>query len=250
VFNSTGKIYEASAAMMYGCDPKDITKTDPRRQRGKVAELALGYGGGVGALRAMGAEKMGLSDTECKDIMDKWRMKSPNIVKLCSTFENAAKQAIRTGQTVEVNKGIQFWAYLPDGAGGCYTLRVTLPSGRNLYYPHMTIRDTEDGERLTYRGQNQTTRKWETIETYGGKLTENIVQAIARDCLAHVLVSVEVVGMKTLFHVHDEVVCEVPEATAAESLESLKRIFAQGTKWAHGLPLKGDGYITKYYLKD
>lgn len=250
VFNSTGKIYEASAAMMYGCDPKEITKTDPRRQRGKVAELALGYGGSVGALRAMGAEKMGLSETECKDIMNKWRTKSPNIVKLWSTFENAAKQAIRTGQTVEVNKGIQFWAYLPDGNDSCYTLRVTLPSGRNLYYPHMTIRDTEDGERLTYKGQNQTTRKWETIETYGGKLTENIVQAIARDCLAHVLVSVEVVGMKTLFHVHDEVVCEVPEATAAESLESLKRIFAQGPKWAKGLPLKGDGYITKYYLKD
>lgn len=250
VFNSTGKIYEASAAMMYGCDPKEITKTDPRRQRGKVAELALGYGGGVGALRAMGAEKMGLSDTECKDIMNKWRMKSPNIVKLWSTFENAAKQAIRTGQTVEVNKGIQFWAYLPDGNDSCYTLRATLPSGRNLYYPHMAIRDTEDGERLTYKGQNQTTRKWETIETYGGKLTENIVQAIARDCLAHVLVSVEVVGMKTLFHVHDEVVCEVPEDTAVESLESLKRIFAQVPKWAKGLPLKGDGYITKYYLKD
>ena len=250
VFNSTGKIYEASAAMMYGCKPEEITKTDPRRQRGKVAELALGYGGGVGALRAMGAEKMGLSDTECKDIMNKWRMKSPNIVKLWSTFENAAKQAIRTGLTVEVNKGIQFWAYLPDGADGCYTLRVTLPSGRNLYYPRMAIRYTEDGERLTYKGQNQTTRKWETIETYGGKLTENIVQAIARDCLAHVLVSVEVVGMKTLFHVHDEVVCEVPEATAAESLESLKRIFAQGPKWAKGMPLKGDGYITKYYLKD
>ena len=252
VFNSTGKIYEASAAMMYGCDPKEITKTDPRRQRGKVAELALGYGGGVNALKAMGAEKMGLSDTECRDIMTKWRAKSPHIVELWGILENAVKKAIKTGMPVRINKGIVVEAFGSDGESSD-TLRIVLPSGRPMYYPKMSIRYTQEGERLTYMGTNQTTRKWEVIETYGGKLTENVVQAIARDCLAEVLVAIEIeypFSINTIFHVHDEVVCEVPEEDAAGWLDAIKAIFATIPAWAHGLPLKGEGYITKYYLKD
>jgi DNA polymerase len=251
VFNSTGKIYEASAAMMYGCDPKEITKTDPRRQRGKVAELALGYGGGVNALKAMGAEKMGLSDTECRDIMTKWRAKSPHIVELWGILENAVKQAIKTGMPVRINKGIVVEAFGSDGESSD-TLRIVLPSGRPMYYPKMSIRYTQEGERLTYMGTNQTTRKWEVIETYGGKLTENVVQAIARDCLAEVLVRLEDnPHIRTIFHVHDEVVCEVPEEGAAEVyLKQLQLYFAEERSWTKGLPLKGEGYITKYYLKD
>ena len=153
---------------------------------------------------------------------------------------------------VRVNKGIVVEAI---GAynEGCDTLRITLPSGRPLYYPKMCIRYTQEGERLTYYGTNQTTRKWEVIETYGGKLTENIVQAIARDCLAEVLVAIEKdrkYNIKTIFHVHDEVVCEVPEISAVVELWGLRDHFARVPAWAKGLPLKGDGYITKYYLKD
>ena len=252
VFNGTGKIYEASAAMMYGCKPEEITKTDPRRQRGKVAELALGYGGGVNALKAMGAEKMGLSDTECREIMTRWRVKSPSIVELWSILETAVKQAIKTGMPVRINKGIVVEAFGSDGER-CDTLRIVLPSGRPMYYPKMSIRYTQEGERLTYMGTNQTTRKWEVIETYGGKLTENVVQAIARDCLAGVLVTLDRMtkyDIKPIFHVHDEVVCEVPEDEAAGMLGVLKQVFALPLRWAGGLPLKGEGYITKYYLKD
>ena len=244
VFRSTGKIYEASAAMMFHCRPDEITKTDPRRQKGKIAELALGYGGGLGAMKSMGGERMGLTEMEMREIITKWRAASPNIVKLWNTFEKAAICAIKTRQAYRVNKGITFHMI---GS----SLAVLLPSGRCIVYPEAQVTDTYEGESISFMGMNQTTKKWGRIETYGGKITENIIQAIARDALGEVIVKLDHTDdIDVVFHVHDEVVCEVPEMQGAAKLQQLKRIFAAIPTWAEGLPLKGDGYVTKYYLKD
>lgn len=244
VFRTTGKIYEASAAKMYHCDPSEITKTDPRRQKGKIAELALGYGGGVGALQKMGGEKMGLSEGEMKEIVLNWRSQSPAIVGLWSSFEKSA--AIAVHDTKTSYNGIRF--------GMCGTsMAVTLPSGRNLYYPNMRIADRlkfgKTAGTLVFDSQNQTTKKWGSEDTYGGKLTENIVQAIARDCLAVTITRLEEKGYPIVFHVHDEIIAEVPD-DGTKTLDEVLEIFRTPISWAEGLPLKGDGYVTKYYLKD
>ena len=240
VFRSHGKIYEATAARMYRCSIDEITKTDPRRQKGKIAVLALGYGGGVAALEAMGGERMGLSEDEMSGIVMQWRSSNPGIVELWSEVQTAAMKAVRSRQTVRTH-GLEFSMHGDD-------MTVRLPSGRLLVYPSMkTVTNRFGGAGLSYLGVNQTTRKWSRCETYGGKLTENIVQAIARDCLAEALARTEAAGIPVVFHVHDELICEVD---GESRLDELKEIFRTPPDWAPGLPLKGDGYCTPYYKKD
>jgi DNA polymerase len=245
VFRGHGKIYEATAAQMYGCSVEEISKTDPRRQKGKIAVLALGYQGGTGALAAMGGERMGLSAEDMAGIVRDWRKANPHIVKCWTNIETAAQRCVTTGIDQKVY-GLIFHRRPEDG-----TMTIQLPSGRLLCYRSMTTGTNRFGNgSLKYRGVNSTTNQWGWIETYGGKLTENIVQAIARDCLAHTLLALDRNGYPTVFHVHDEVVCEVPKQEGPEALKEIQKIFADVPDWAEGLPLKGAGYVTDYYLKD
>ena len=245
VFRGHGKIYEATAAQMYGCSVEEISKTDPRRQKGKIAVLALGYQGGTGALAAMGGERMGLSAEDMAGIVRDWRKANPHIVKCWANIETAAQRCVTTGIDQKVY-GLVFHRRPEDG-----TMTIQLPSGRLLCYRSMTTGTNRFGNgSLKYRGVNSTTNQWGWIETYGGKLTENIVQAIARDCLAHTLLALDRNGYPTVFHVHDEVVCEVPKEEGPEALKEIQKIFADVPDWAEGLPLKGAGYVTDYYLKD
>lgn len=245
VFRGHGKIYEATAAQMYGCSVEEISKTDPRRQKGKIAVLALGYQGGTGALAAMGGERMGLSAEDMAGIVRDWRKANPHIVKCWANIETAAQRCVTTGIDQKVY-GLVFHRRQEDG-----TMTIQLPSGRLLCYRSMTTGTNRFGNgSLKYRGVNSTTNQWGWIETYGGKLTENIVQAIARDCLAHTLLALDRNGYPTVFHVHDEVVCEVPKQEGPEALKRIQKIFADVPDWAEGLPLKGAGYVTDYYLKD
>lgn len=237
VFRGDGKIYEATAGRIYHVPASSISKHDPRRQKGKIASLALGYGGGVNALKAMGGERLGLSEGEMKQIVYDWRRTNPCIVRLWQTAEDTMRRAITYGRRYGMNRGI---AMERRGEG----VAVVLPSGRELYYPEARVR--EDG-RLAYMGQEQMTRRWVELETYGGKLTENLVQAIARDCLAVTLLRLERAGYPVVFHVHDEAVCECDEA---HGLDGMLRIFATPPTWAKDLPVKGAGYSTPYYIKD
>lgn len=242
VFRTHGKIYEASASMMFHVPVEEITKTDPRRQKGKIAELALGYQGGVGAMKQMGGEKMGLSEDEMNDIVNNWRNANPAIVRLWKDVEDAARMVIRSGEPVSV-KGLKFFMSL--GA-----LMVRLPSGRCLSYPRPAIGQNRFGTAsIQYEGVSQTTKQWGVQETYGGKLVENIVQGIARDCLAVTILRLEEQGFPIVFHVHDEVIIEAPE-DGVHTLEAVEEIFRTPIPWAPDLPLKGAGYKTKYYLKD
>lgn len=245
VFRTHGKIYEASASMMFKVPIGEITKTDPRRQKGKIAELALGYQGGTGALKQMGGDRMGLSDSEMEAIVAHWREANPAIVKLWRDVEGAAKMAVRLGGHGEPVRlrGLEFCVRL--GA-----LTVKLPSGRMLCYPRPGIGENRFGkEAVTYEGTDQTTRQWRRMETYGGKLVENITQAIARDCLAVTMERLEERGYPIVFHVHDEVILEVPK-DGNKTLEEVEGVFRSPIPWAEGLPLKGAGYVTDYYLKD
>ena len=208
------------------------------RQKGKIAELACGYGGGVGALKAFGADKMGLTEEEMQDIVTQWRQASPTIPRFWRDTENAAKRALENpGRTFTLPCGVK---YLRDKEA----LRCRLPSGRILTY--WDARLDKDGQ-IGFMGQNQTTRKWEKTETWGGKLVENIVQAFARDCLAVALLRLDEAGYAITFHVHDEIVAEAPEGSRWEDMAD---IMGQPIDWAPGLLLRGDGYDTKFYMKD
>lgn len=243
VFRTHGKIYEASASMMFHVPVDEITKTDPRRQKGKIAELALGYQGGVGAMKTMGGESMGLTEDEMTDIVNNWRNANPAIVRLWKDVEAAARMVIRYGEPVSV-KGLKFFMSL--GA-----MMIQLPSGRCLSYPRPSVGVNRFGsESICYEGVSQTTKQWCQQETYGGKLVENIVQGIARDCLAITILRLEEKGYPTVFHVHDEVIIEAPENDGVHTLQGVEEIFRMPITWAPGLPLKGAGYTTKYYLKD
>lgn len=242
VFRTHGKIYEASASMMFHVPVEEITKTDPRRQKGKIAELALGYQGGVGAMQQMGGEKMGLTEDEMKTIVKQWRAANPAIVTLWTKLENAVKTTIRTGEMTAV---------------GCLRIHmreehllIKLPSGRSLCYPGADIGQNRFGdESITYMGVNQTNKQWSRLETYGGKLVENVVQGIARDCLAVTMLRMAEAGYSIVFHVHDEAISEVPDNSGL-TLEGVQEIFKMPIPWAKDLPLKGAGYETKFYLKD
>lgn len=246
VFATHGKIYEASASAMFGVPLEKIKKGNKEyelRAKGKIAELALGYQGSAGALKAMGAEDMGLSETEISEIVFKWRGANKQIVELWYTMQNAAMDAVQTGQLITINKNISF---LFDGSH----LKIKLPSGRELFYRNTKIEIGDKGyAQITYDGVNDR-KQWARLPTYGGKLVENIVQAIARDCLAETLMRVHSAGYNIVFHVHDEVVVEVPKEQADNSLKDLLQMMANPIEWADGLILKGDGFITDYYKKD
>jgi len=247
VFNTHGKIYEASASQMFGVPLELIKKGNPEyelRQKGKVAELALGYQGGKGALIQMGALNMGLTEEELPDTVQRWRSANKRVCDLWYSLENAALSVMRTGQPVGI-RGL-ILARESDIANGLDFLTVTLPSGRKLFYVRPFLAENDFGkEAIHYWGMNQESKKWEKIGTYGGKLTENIVQAVARDCLAETLRRLHVAGHQTVMHIHDEVVLDT-----ACSLEEITDLMGEGISWAPGLPLKADGFITEYYMKD
>lgn len=253
VFATHGKIYEASASQMFGIPIELIKKGNPEyelRQKGKVAELALGYQGSSGALISMGALNMGLTEEELPDIVYRWRDKNKRIVDLWYSLEAAALSVMRSGQPVGI-KGLIF-AREGDYQNGQDFLTITLPSGRKLFYPKPFLSLNDFGkEALHYHGVNQTTKKWEVISTYGGKLVENVVQAIARDCLAVSLERLAQAGYQTVFHIHDEAIIDRHLAADKETeIEAISNIMGQPISWAPGLLLKADGFATEYYKKD
>ena len=237
VFAQGGDIYCSSASQMFKVPVVKHGINGHLRQKGKIAELACGYGGGVGALKAFGADKMGLSEEEMQDIVTQWRLASPTIPKFWRDTETGARSALENpGITYTLPCGVK---YLRDAKA----LRCRLPSGRVLSYWGARL---EDGQ-IVFMGQNQTTRKWEKTETWGGKLVENIVQAFARDCLAVALLRLDEAGYQITFHVHDEIIAEAPEGSR---WEDMAEIMGRPIDWAPGLILRGDGYITKFYMKD
>lgn len=250
VFATHGKIYEASASQMFGVPIEKISKGNPEytlRQKGKVAELALGYQGGPGALIKMGALDQGLTEEELPEIVHRWRASNKRIVDLWYSLENAALDVMRTGYPVGV-KGL-ILAREMDRRNQQDFLTITLLSGRKLFYAGPFLSANQWGkESLYYHGINQDTKKWETIPTYGGKLTENVIQAIARDCLAESLMRLAAAGYQTVMHIHDEAVLDVPEAAA--NLEKVTQSMGQPVTWAPGLLLRADGFKTYYYKKD
>lgn len=246
VFRKGGDIYCATAGQMFNCTVEKHGPNAELRQKGKIAVLALGYGGGVAALEAMGGSRMGLSQQEEKDIMQRWRQANPHIVRFWATIEAAAVRAIKTGEATTIHRGIVVayrWGML----------LITLPSGRTICYPRAEIGiERNDGWRgdheiIEYEGMNQVTKKWERIRTYGGKLTENVVQAIARDILGHIILRAHDSGLNIVFHIHDEIVVE---AEPGQTLQDVESIFSKPINWCRDLPLKGAGYTTPYYLKD
>lgn len=250
VFRTHGKIYEASASAMFGVPIEKIKKGNPEyalRQKGKIAELALGYGGSSGALISMGALKMGVSEEELPDIVRRWRKSNPNITRLWYRLDDAAVQTVRTCTPVGVNGCI--FRREGDFATGQDFLTVQLPSGRKLFYAHPYIgKNRFDKDSIHYFGVSQTSKKWVDLETYGGKLTENIVQAIARDCLAVTLQRLEDAGYQTVMHIHDEAVIDCPAERA--DLDAACELMRQPIPWAPGLILNAAGFVGDYYKKD
>jgi DNA polymerase len=239
VFASHGKIYEAAAFMMFHVPIEEVTKGSPLRQKGKISELACGYGGGVGALKAMGALEMGVEEDELQGLIDNWRTANPRIVNLWWEVDKAAITAVKE-RTKTRTHGIIF-TYQSG------MLFVTLPSGRNLVYVKPKLMLNKFGrEGLTYEGIGAT-KKWERIETYGPKIVENIVQATSRDLLADAMLRLDQAGFVIVAHVHDEVICEVPEGKS--SVEEICSFMSKGPKWAQGLPLTADGYECEFYQK-
>ena len=241
VFAQGGDIYCSSASQMFKVPVVKHGENGHLRQKGKIAELACGYGGGVGALKAFGADKMGLTEDEMLQIVTQWRQASPSIPRFWRDAENAAKRALENpGRTFTIPCGVK---YLRDADA----LRCRLPSGRILSYWDARIEDYRDRPSIIFMGQNQTTRKWEKAETWGGKLVENIVQAYARDCLAVALLRLDEAGYDITFHVHDEIIAEAPDGSR---WEDMAEIMGRPIEWAPGLLLRGDGYDTKFYMKD
>ncbi len=243
VFATHGKIYEASAAQMFKVPIEQVTKGSPLRQKGKIAELALGYGGGPAALKSMGALDMGIPEDELPKLVKMWRNSNPMIVQLWRIMEDSALTAAETGGPVRVQYGIRLCALHN-------ILYLQLPSGRKLAYQKLRIGMNRFGNNsVMYDGMNQTTRKWESTETYGGKIVENVIQAIARDCLAEAMLRLDAAGYRICAHVHDEVILEVPENDTG-ALESIYKIMGQPIRWAPGLILIAAGFECQYYKKD
>lgn len=244
-FAEGGDIYCASASQMFGVPVVKNGVNGHLRQKGKVAELALGYQGGVGALKTMGALDMGIPESELQGIVNMWRQASPNIVKLWYEVQEAAFNCITYGGSVVSNRCV---FELDEGCNGNAVMTIRLPSGRQLFYISPDIGENRFGSpSITHMGQNQTTKKWERMETYGGKLVENIVQAIARDCLVVTMMRLIDEGYRPVMHIHDEVVLD---ATMDEHLDDVNEIFARPIEWANGLILKGAGFEGNYYMKD
>lgn len=254
VFRTHGKIYEATAAQMFGVPMEHIKKGRPEyayRAKGKVATLALGYQGGPGALVNMGALRSGLTEEELPDIVTRWRQSNPAIVRFWYQVEAAALEAVQHGKTSIVGPvaiGREF-----DRDNGLDFMTVALPSGRKLYYvgPHMGV-NRFGKPSICYWGQMQSKKGssggWVELETYGGKLTENITQAVARDCLFYAMEQLTAAGYRIVFDIHDEVVVEAP--TGLADLEKVVAIMSRPTPWAPGLPLNADGWVGPYFRKD
>ena len=239
VFTSHGKIYEASASSMFHVPMEEITKGSPLRQKGKLAELGLGFGGAAGALISMGALDMGLTEDELPPLVAAWRKANPHITQFWWDVDAAAVKAVTEKQKTKVGKII--FEYKSG------ILFITLPSGRKLSYvkPRMAVnRFGRDG--LTYEGISEN-KKWSRIETYGPKLVENIVQGTARDLLAEAMLRVEKKGYPIVMHCHDEIIAEVPEGSG--SVDEMCEIMAIQPEWAEGLPLRADGYSCSFYQK-
>lgn len=240
VFETHGKIYEASASAMFHVPIEEITKTSPLRQKGKISELALGYGGAVGALTSMGALKMGLTEEELPGLVSTWRSANPHITAFWWAVDEAAITAVRDKKPSKVGR-VSF-----EYKSGI--LFVTLPSGRKLSYvkPRMML-NKFGREGLTYEGIGES-KKWMRLETYGPKLVENIVQAASRDILAEAMLRLEKEGFDIVCHVHDEVVLEVTDGKS--SVEEVNEIMAVNPVWTEGLPLKAAGFESPFYKKD
>lgn len=261
VFRTHGKIYEASASQMFHVPIEKIKKGNPEyalRQRGKVAELALGYQGGVSAMRRMdtGHNLDDLSDDEVKGIVDRWRETNSMIRDLWNIVDSAAVTVITNGgaQTIRSKNtdAVITLACELDVITGTRYMTILLPSGRKLYYSSPEIGVNRWGNpSVSYMGQNQTTKRWERVETYGGKLVENIVQAIARDCLAIAIENLEAQGLHVVFHIHDEVVIDTPAwADNDTMLDTVTKIMTKPIPWAQALPLNADGWVDKFFKKD
>ena len=250
VFKGDGKIYEATGAKMFNVPISSITKGSVLRDKSKISELALGYEGSLGALKRMGGERMGLSDTEMMSLVRKWRMANPAIVDMWKEIDEASKEAVRYQRPVSCTcRNIIF---------DCDSefMTIQLPSGRKLFYYHPHFKDKKIGKStmptrvLCYEGVVQDTKQWGEIDTYGGKLTENIVQAISRDILGNSMIELERANYNPICHIHDECIIEVPEDNAKIHYEEMARIMGTSPSWASDLPLRADGYVTPFYLKD
>lgn len=250
VFRGDGKIYEATGAKMFNVPISSITKGSVLRDKSKISELALGYEGSLGALKRMGGERMGLSDTEMMSLVRKWRLANPAIVDMWKEIDEASKEAVRYQRPVSCTcRNIIF-----DCDGEFMTIK--LPSGRKLFYYGPRFKDKKIGRStmptrvLCYEGVVQETKQWGEIDTYGGKLTENIVQAISRDLLGNSMLNLENSGYYPVCHIHDECLVEVPEENAQTYYETMANIMSRPPEWASDLPLRADGYTTPFYLKD
>lgn len=249
VFATHGKIYEATASQMFNVPVEKIKKGNPEyslRQKGKVATLALGYQGGAGSLIAMGALDMGLPEEELPDIVSRWRQANPMICKLWKLVEDAALSVVMTGHPRSVRGMVTF--RLEGTTDGRKYMTIELPSGRKLFYPDPEIGQNRFGKTaIFYSSLGQTSHKWCTNSTYGGKLTENIVQAVARDCLAVSLERIYDRGLQVVFHVHDEVIIDAPMDITCDEICGL---MGQPIDWAPGLVLKAAGFENDFYMKD
>lgn len=261
VFATHGKIYEASAEQMFNLPAGSVTKKSPYRQKGKISELALGYQGGAGALKTMGALEMGLTEDELEPIKDVWRAANPEIVQLWYACERSAKDAVLGKKSVTLPLAGKRVALVFAYESGFLTIQ--LPSKRKLFYvkPRIEaedlVRETSAGGKfiaaragsLTYEGQDQKTKQWTRLSTYGGKLVENITQAVARDCLAESMLALDDENYLQLATVHDEIIMET-SLTGTRTLKKAEAIMGEAIAWAPGLPLRGDGFETKYYMKE
>jgi DNA polymerase len=278
-FKEGKDIYCATASQMFGVPVEKHGVNSELRQRGKVATLALGYGGGESALVAMGALKMGIPEGDLPEIKAKWRQANPAICGLWRKIEDAAILCVRTGERQAVPVKIHdpararenetrtgatmgtYSDYFNTGVGITFRreadfdtnqdfLTIELPTRRKLFYAHpqlLPARNFPERESLHYMSTNQSTKKWGLTDTWGGKLVENITQAVARDCLAETLLRLKRKGLTAVFHVHDEVIVEVDRA---DQLNDILDIMAEPLDWAPGLPLKGAGFCCEYYQKD
>lgn len=248
VFAEGGDIYCASASSMFGVPVVKHGVNGHLRQKGKVAELALGYQGGVNALKAMGALDMGLTEEELPNIVELWRQASPKIKDLWYTVEKAAVYTVTTGNPMTIDHGITFRLEVDPFYGYRY-MTIELPSGRKLFYPDPHIKlNNFDKEAVHFK--TQLNNAWVTESTYGGKLVENITQAVARDCLALTLTRLYDNGLPAIMHIHDEAVIEVPKDEADEYLDIVEKTFALPIPWAEGLVLTAAGFTNDYYMKD
>ncbi|MEW6955371.1 DNA polymerase [Trueperella pyogenes] len=240
LFSRGGDIYCQSATHMFGVPVSKHGPNTELRQKGKIAELACGFGGSVGALKNMGALNMGLAEEDLPGLVDAWRQANPNIVSLWWDIEAAAMQTITTHQAARVGRIRMRYT------SGC--LFVRLPSGRELAYPRARGGQNKFGrDSIVFDGVDQT-RKWGPVETYGGKLTENIVQATARDLLVHAMHTIDAAGHKIVMHIHDEAVIDEPAGGA--SVDEIVALMTEAPSWADGLPLDADGYECGFYMKD